>query len=416
MINPQHLRDNTEALKQSLLTKGVDAGEFDNYVALDQKWRAVTQETEVLQQERNASIPKGKPSPEEQTKLAELSKSVKAKQAELQVVAEELKTKAMEIPNAPLPDVPVGKDESENKVIREVGTPRKFDFEPKSHEVLAEELGWLDMERATKISGSRFALFMGAGAKLERVLTQFMLDKHTTEHGYTEVQAAALVQSSALEGTGQLPKFADDLYRMEGLDLWLSPTAEVQLTNLYQGEILEGPSLPLRYVAHAPCFRKEAGSYGKDMKGIIRNHQFDKVELVQFVRPEDSSAGLEKLLGHAEAILQALELPYRVVELCTGDLGFSAAKTYDLEVWFPSQNAYREISSCSNFLDFQARRAMIRYKEEGKVSGYVHTLNGSGLAVGRTFAALLENSQTDTGNINHPRALVPYLGQENAIV
>jgi seryl-tRNA synthetase len=316
------------------------------------------------------------------------------------------------LPNLPHASVPLGKSAADNVVVRTWGEPRAFDFEPKAHWDLGPQLGVIDFERATKISGSRFAVLMGAGAQLERALINFMLNLHSTEHGYTEVEPPFLVSASTLYGTGQLPKFAQDLFKIAGeWDLYLIPTAEVPVTNLYRGEILDGRLLPLKYTAYTPCFRSEAGSYGADVRGLIRQHQFDKVELVKFTTPETSYDELESLTANAERILQLLGLPYRTVALSTGDMGFSAAKTYDIEVWLPGQNGYREISSCSNCEAFQARRANIKYRPDGTGKAeYVHTLNGSGLAVGRTLIAILENYQQKDGTVEIPEALRSFMG------
>jgi seryl-tRNA synthetase len=315
------------------------------------------------------------------------------------------------IPNVPHESVPVGKDADENLEMRRVGEPPKFDFEPKAHWDLGPELGILDFERATKITGARFALYWGMGAKLERALVNFMLDIHTREHGYTEVLPPFLVNSASLYGTGQLPKFKDDQFKCEGHDFWLIPTAEVPVTNIYRDETLDADALPVKLVAYTPCFRSEAGSYGRDVRGIIRQHQFQKVELVKFTRPDQSYQELDKLTDDAEDILRRLGLPFRTVTLCTGDMGFSAAKTYDIEVWLPGQNAYKEISSCSNYEAFQARRASIRMRS-GKKSEFAHTLNGSGLAIGRTWVAIVENYQQKDGTVVIPPALRPYLNEE----
>ncbi len=314
------------------------------------------------------------------------------------------------IPNIPNASVPVGKDERDNPVVRQWGQPRQFDFTPKPHDEIGKMLGILDFPAAAKISGARFCVYRGAGAALERALISFMLDLHTRQHGYREILPPYIVNSESMTGTGQLPKFADDLFKLQDEDLYLIPTAEVPVTNLHRDEILDESLLPLRYVAFTPCFRREAGSYGKDTRGIIRQHQFHKVELVKFATPETSYAELESLLQNAERVLQLLNIPYRVISLCTGDLGFASAKTYDIEAWIPSQNCYREISSCSNFEDFQARRAKIRYRQSatGKTA-LVHTLNGSGLAVGRTVVALLENFQQADGSVLIPEILQPYL-------
>jgi seryl-tRNA synthetase len=307
--------------------------------------------------------------------------------------------------------VAVGEDEKDNPVIRTWGEKRDMDFEPLPHWEIGEKLGILDFGRAAKLAGARFALYLGAGARLERALINFMLDIHTKEHGYTEVLPPFMVNSACMTGTGQLPKFKEDLFKIEDWDYYLIPTAEVPVTNIHREEVLQEEALPLHYVSYTPCFRSEAGSYGKDTRGLIRQHQFNKVELVKFSRPNESYEEMEKLTANAEEILKRLELPYRVISLCTGDLGFSAAKTYDLEVWLPSQNLYREISSCSNFLDFQARRAGIRYKKKGATgTELVHTLNGSGVAVGRTLVAVLENYQKKDGSVIIPEALRPYMG------
>ncbi|RAP23565.1 serine--tRNA ligase [Candidatus Marinamargulisbacteria bacterium SCGC AG-343-K17] len=409
MINPKLLRESPDVVKTSLHNRGCQPDVFSTLQALDIEWREKQQALEQLQALRNESVPKGKPSEEERQKLSELSQKLKLHQQDVVEIKEKLDAFSFEVPNILQSDTPVGEDESKNIVVRKEGTPRSFDFEAKTHDELATNLNLIDFDRATKVTGSRFATFTGLGAKLERALAHFMLDVHTQSHGYTEVSPPVIVNSAAMRGTGQLPKFEDDLYKVSE-DYWLSPTAEVQLTNLHFDEIIPTEDLPIKYCAFTQCFRKEAGSYGKDMKGIIRLHQFNKVELVQLVSPEKSNDCLMELLEHAEQILKLLELPYRVVQLCSGDMGFSSSKTYDLEVWFPSQNQYREISSCSNFLDFQARRSKIRYRDSNQSVNYLHTLNGSGLAVGRTFAALLENYQTESGIIQIPNKLKDYLG------
>ena len=372
MINPKLLRESPDIVQRSLEQRGCSPDIFSNLQNLDIQWRKKQQELERLQSLRNESIPKGKPSDEERAKLSELSKKLKELQQNVNDIKEELDTFSFEVPNIIQDDTPVGTDETNNIVIRQEGNIKKFDFEPKTHEALATDLQLIDFDRATKVTGSRFATFTGLGAKLERAISSFMLDTHTQSHGYSEISPPVIVNSSAMKGTGQLPKFEDDLYKVHD-DYWLSPTAEVQLTNHHQDEIIPIEELPIKYCAFTPCFRKEAGSYGKDMKGIIRLHQFNKVELVQLVEPSQSNDGLMELLAHAEKILKLLELPYRVVQLCSGDVGFSSSKTYDLEVWFPSQNQYREISSCSNFLDFQARRSKIRYRDTNQSVNYLHT-------------------------------------------
>ncbi|HXI10319.1 MAG TPA: serine--tRNA ligase, partial [Thermodesulfobacteriota bacterium] len=335
---------------------------------------------------------------------------IKALDAELAACEKELNDFLLVIPNLPNPGVPVGKDETENPVTRVCGALPKFGFTPLEHTDVGERLGILDFERAGKLSGARFSLQKGPGALLERALINFMLDLHTTKHGYTEVLPPFMVKSEAMLGTGQLPKFGDDLFKIEGWDHYLIPTAEVPVTNMHGGEILEEESLPLLYTAYTPCFRKEAGSYGKDVKGLIRQHQFNKVELVKFSHPDTSYDELEKLTNNAEEVLKELGLHYRVVTLCTGDMGFSSAKTYDIEVWLPGQNKFREISSCSNFEDFQARRANIRFRPKGGKPRFVHTLNGSGLAVGRTLVAILENFQQEDGSVVVPQVLRKYMG------
>ena len=411
MINPKILRESPEILQSSLKHRGCSPDIFNTLKNLDLNWRKEQQLLETLQGEKNRSVPKGKPTSEEREKLMELSQRLKSQQQVVNDIKVQLDQFSFEVPNIVQKETPIGQDETSNVVIRTEGEPKPLNFEPKSHEELALNLKLIDFDRSTKISGSRFATFVGLGAKLERILGNFMLNIHTEQNGYTEISPPVIINSQALMGTGQLPKFSDDLYGLSD-DFWLSPTAEVQLTNHHQNEIINFNELPLKYCAFTQCFRKEAGSYGKDMKGIIRLHEFNKVELVQFVSPEKSNDSLHELLGHAEKILKLLQLPYRVVELCSGDLGFSSSKTYDLEVWFPSQNQYREISSCSNFLDFQSRRSKIRYRGSNQAVDYLHTLNGSGLAVGRTLAAILENYQTKSGIIQLPTVLTSLMGLE----
>ncbi len=344
-------------------------------------------------------------------KMRNVSDTIKALDRELAAIEKAIQDFLISLPNIPYEDVPVGKDETENHLERIWGTPRKFDFEIKPHEEIGENLGILDLARASKLAGARFPLYFGNGARLERALINFMLDTHVSQHGYTETLPPFIVNRATMTGTGQLPKFGEDLFKIEGWDYFLIPTSEVPMTNIYANEIIDESILPCKFTAYTPCFRSEAGSYGKDTKGLIRQHQFNKVELVKLTTPESSFEELESLLANAEKILQLLELPYQVISLCTGDLGFSAAKTYDIEVWMPSQNKYREISSCSNCLDFQARRAGIRFRRKGgKKPEYVHTLNGSGLAVGRTFAAILENNQNPDGSVVIPEILIPYMG------
>ncbi|WP_447971724.1 serine--tRNA ligase [Nitrospira sp. M1] len=355
------------------------------------------------------------PTDEATTELRTLGDRIQGIEAQLREVEEQLQAEALRIPNVPHESVPQGADETANEEIRRWGTPPTFDFTPRSHDDLGEALGIFDFERASKVTGSRFSLSFGLGAKLERALANFMLDLHIEEHGYTEVLPPFIVNRTSMTGTGQLPKFETDAFHLTSEDYFLIPTAEVPLTNIYQNDIIPETDLPIRYVAHTPCFRREAGSYGQDTKGLIRVHQFNKVELVTFSTPEESYAAHESLTTAAEKVLQALGLPYRVMALCTGDLGFAAAKTYDLEVWLPSQRTYREVSSCSNFEAFQARRANIRYRPKQGKPNHVHTLNGSALAVGRTLVAILENYQQADGSVTIPDALHPYLPNTTSI-
>ena len=410
-------RTNFERVAERLASRGPIAG-LDRFRELDRARRAAISQAEQLKAAANASSA-------EIGKLRRLGEDTAARQEEVRGMKEriagldetvksldaEFRDVLSAIPNVPHESVPVGRDSEANVEVRRVGQPRQFDFEPKAHWDLGAELGILDLERAAKISGARFALYWGAGARLERALINFMLDVHTREHGYTEVLPPFLVNSASLYGTGQLPKFKDDLFQCEGRDLWLIPTAEVPVTNIYRDETLDGGALPIKLCAYTPCFRSEAGSYGRDVRGIIRQHQFQKVEMVKFTRPEESYNELETLTADAEDILRRLGLPFRTVTLSTGDLGFGAAKTYDIEVWLPGQNAYKEISSCSNYEAFQARRAGIRF-QSGKKSEFVHTLNGSGLAAGRTWVAIVENYQRKDGSIEVPEALRPYLNEE----
>lgn len=416
MLDAKYLRENLEAAEARLKTRGA-ALDLSGFRALDEKRRALLQTSEELKALRNRvseEISRIKDKSQAQDRIAEMrevSQRIKALDDELKVVEEALDSFLMTVPNIPSADAPIGASEAENVVVRSWGEPQSFSFPPKPHWEIGEALGILDFERGAKLTGARFTLYKGAGARLERALINFMLDLHTSRHNYVEILPPFMVNRESMTGTGQLPKFEDDLFHLEGVDYFLIPTAEVPVTNIHRGEILRGTDLPLRYTAHTPCFRKEAGSYGKDTRGLIRQHQFNKVELVKFVRPSDSYRELEALVADAERVLQLLEIPYRVVDLCTGDIGFSAARTYDLEVWLPGQNAYREISSCSNFEDFQARRASIRFREEEKSKPeFVHTLNGSGLAVGRTVVAILENYQQPDGKVAIPEALRPYMG------
>ncbi len=417
MLDPKLIRNNPEAVRKALKNRKADATLVDQFLQVDEEWRKLTQRIEELKAERNRvseQIGVMKKNKENVDRLiAEMrgeGEKIKVLEDEVRGLEARLSSISLEIPNVPHLSVAVGVDARDNVIVRSWGEKPKFNFKPKAHDELGKALGILDFDRAAKISGSRFVIYKGLGAALERALISFMLDLHIKKHGYVEVMPPVLVNSQSLVGTGQLPKFEDDLFRCQGEDLYLIPTAEVPVTNLHRDEILSLDLFPVKYVAYTPCFRSEAGSYGKDVKGIIRQHQFNKVELVKFVEPEKSYEELESLTHDAETALQKLGLPYRVVELSTGDLGFAAAKTYDLEVWFPSENQYREISSCSNFEAFQARRANIRYRptKEAKPE-YLHTLNGSGLAVGRTFAAILENYQQADGTFAIPEVLKAYL-------
>jgi len=425
MLDPNYVRDNLEAVQTGMTNRGLNVtAELQQLATAESHRRRLIPQIEGLKREQNSSgdqVARAKRQGQDASHLFEASKqrAGKIKQLEFELdSAERQRTVLLEaLPNLPHSSVPVGKGAADNVVVRTWGEARKFDFEPKAHWDLGPELGIIDFERATKISGTRFAFLMGAGAQLERALINFMLSLHTNEHGYTEVEPPFLVSSTTLYGTGQLPKFEQDLFKIAGeWDLYLIPTAEVPVTNLFRGEILDGKRLPLKYTAYTPCFRSEAGSYGADTRGLIRQHQFDKVELVKFAAPETSYDELESLTANAEKILQLLGLPYRTVVLCTGDMGFSAAKTYDIEVWLPSQNGYREISSCSNCEAFQARRANIKFRAEGTGKAeHVHTLNGSGLAVGRTLIAILENYQQKDGSVEIPEALRPFMGGKAAI-
>ena len=421
MLDLGFVRDNLPLIEEKLRQRGIDpADSLGPFRTLDAERRELIHRAESLQAAQNAQSKKiarlmkeGKKS--EAEKLKEATRNSREQIAEAskraEAVDQELRAKLAVIPNLPHTSVPVGTSPEENVEVRKWGTPAKFDFSPKPHWELGEQLGILDMERAAKITGARFAVYWGLGARMERALANFMLDLHASEHGYTEVLPPYMVNSDSMYGTGQLPKFASDLFKCENADLWLVPTAEVPLTNLYRDEIVDAARLPASITAYTPCFRSEAGSYGKDVRGIIRQHQFQKVELVKFARPENSYDELEKLTQHAERVLQKLGLHYRVMLLCAGDMGFSAAKTYDLEVWLPGQQLFREISSCSNFEAFQARRANIRYRPEGsKKTDFVHTLNGSGLAIGRTWLAILENYQQADGSVVVPEVLRPYMG------
>lgn len=417
MLSRDYLRTRTDDYRQALANRRATV-DLERFVSLDTERRQTLQEVESLKAQRNvasqeiAKLKKGKLDATAQIEaMKAVGDQIRSLDARVVEIEQELADLELSFPNRPLPGVPVGADESANRLERMWGEPRRFDFEPRPHWEVGEALGILDFERATKITGTRFAVLSGAGARLERALISFMLQVHTEENGYREVWVPFMVNAESLRGTGQLPKFEQDLFRLEGeKPYYLIPTAEVPVTNLHRDEIFEASQLPTAYCAYTPCFRSEAGSYGKDTRGLIRQHQFDKVELVRFCRPEDSEAEHEKLTGHAESILKKLDLPYRVMMLSTGDMGFASACTYDIEVWLPAQEMYREISSCSNFTDFQARRAAIRYRDAERRIDFVHTLNGSGLAVGRTLVAVLENYQQRDGSLVVPPALRPYMG------
>jgi len=416
MLDPKLLRTQLDVINAALAKRGGLQLDSALWAGLEARRKDLQGRTETLQAERNngakqvGQIKKtGGDASELMARMQAVGEEVKRVEAEFDALQTEIETHAMSIPNMPDDSVPVGADEKDNVEVLKWGTPRSFDFPIKDHTDIGESMGGLNFAKATEITGSRFSVLKGSLARLQRALAQFMVDFHTEQHGYTEVYVPLLVNAESLKGTGQLPKFEEDLFKLEGeKTYYLIPTAEVPVTNLVRDEIIDEKSLPLKFVAHTPCFRSEAGSYGRDTRGLIRQHQFEKVEIVQIVKPEESAQALETLTGHAEAILQALELPYRKVLLCGGDMGFSAAKTYDLEVWLPSQDTYREISSCSMFGDFQARRMKARFKADKKTE-FVHTLNGSGLAVGRTLLALMENHQQADGSITIPVALRPYL-------
>jgi len=423
MLDPKLLRTNPEDAARQLARRGYRL-DTQALATIEAKRKRVQVIAQQFQQDRNVkskAIGIAKSKSADTTRLMQevtnTGAALKQAEGELEQIQNELIEMALGIPNIPHASVPDGKDENDNKELRRWGEPRQFSFAPKDHVDIGAKLGMMDFDAATKITGSRFVVMNGPLARLHRALIQFMLDLHTQEHGYTETYVPYMVNADSLRGTGQLPKFEQDLFALKGEQTYyLIPTAEVPVTNILRDVIVEANTMPRKYVCHTPCFRSEAGSYGKDTRGMIRQHQFEKVELVQVVRPQDSYAALEDLTGHAEKVLQKLELPYRVITLCTGDMGFSAAKTYDIEAWLPGQNKYREISSCSNFEDFQARRMQARWRnpQTGKPE-LVHTLNGSALAVGRTLVAIMENYQDDKGGIRIPRALYPYMGGMEAI-
>jgi len=418
MLELRFIRENIDLVREKCIHRGMSTDLVNSFTEIDSRRLSLLAEVEQLKNRRNtvskdiAPLKKAGEHDKAEPLIAEMrevSDRIKELDKDLADVLEKLDSVVMSIPNLCDDSVPKGNDDADNIEIKKWGTIPEFSFQPKPHWEIGENSGILDFETAAKLSGARFSLLKGFGSRLSRALVNFFLDLHTQKHGYTEVLPPFMVNSQAMKGTGQLPKFKEDLFKIEDWDLWLIPTAEVPVTNIHSGETLTDADLPVKYTAYTPCFRSEAGSYGKDTRGLIRQHQFEKVELVKFTRPDDSTAELESLLADAEEVLQLLELPYRVVTLCSGDLGFSATKTYDIEVWLPGQNTYREISSCSNFLDFQARRAKIRYRPEGeKKSRLVHTLNGSGLAVGRTLLAILENYQQEDGSVAVPDVLKPY--------
>ncbi len=421
MLDKTFIRENLDHVRERLAARG-SSFSLDELLAADAEWKEIALRSEEMRRQRNeASQAIGKlkgagaDTSAQQAKVKDISGEIKALEEKLKAVEEKLNSYLHGIPNLPHSSVPIGRDENANLEIRRWGSPPQFDFTPVDHVDLGSSLGILDLDRAAKIAGARFSLLRNDGAMMERALINFMLDVHTKSHGYQEVLPPFMANSTSLFGTGNLPKFAQDLFKVEGTDYFLIPTAEVPVTNIYQGETLEPSELPGKFAAFTPCFRSEAGSYGKDVRGLIRQHQFNKVELVKFVEPSTSYDELESLTRDAEDILQRLGLHYRVVALCTGDMGFSSAKTYDLEVWLPSQNRFREISSCSNFESFQARRANIRYRTEDGKRQFVHTLNGSGLAIGRTWVAILENFQQKDGSVVIPEALRPYMGGKKTI-
>lgn len=416
MLDMKYIRENLDEAERRLRTRG-GASYLDGFRELDERRRTLLKEGEALKALRNSvsdEIGRTKDKSLVQDKILEMrevSQKIKSLDEELGQVDGQLLTFLLTVPNLPHATTPIGLSESDNVPVRSWGEPQQLPFAAKAHWDLGEDLGVLDFERGAKITGARFTLYRGAGARMERALINLMLDLHTDQHGYQEVLPPFMVNRDSMQGTGQLPKFEEDLFKLVDPEFYLIPTAEVPVTNIHRGELLKKSDLPISYCAYTPCFRREAGSYGKDTRGLIRQHQFNKVELVKFVHPSESDAMLETLTGHAEKVLQLLELPYRVMSLCSGDIGFSSAKTYDLEVWLPGQSCYREISSCSNFGDFQARRASIRFREDEKGKPeFVHTLNGSGLAVGRTLVAILENYQQEDGSVLVPSVLQPYMG------
>ena len=417
MLDMKFVRENPELVVEAVKRRNGNL-DLTEFLELDKKRREITVQVETLKSERNTASQEigklkkaGQDASEQMAAVRALGDKIAEDDQELKAIEVRLKEILLSIPNIPAEDVPVGADDSANPVVRTWGEPGKFDFEPKAHWDIGEGLNIIDFERGVKVSGARYIFYRGLGARLERAVISFFLDLHTEKHGYTEMFPPFIVNGASMQGTGQLPKFAEDMFKLENGDMYLIPTAEVPVTNYHRDEILNVAELPIKYTAYSGCFRAEAGAAGRDTRGLIRMHQFNKVELVKFTKPEESWAELEKLTLDAEEVLQLLGLPYRVVRLCTGDLGFSSATTYDLEVWLPAANCYREISSCSNFLDFQARRANIRFRRDAKAKPeFVHTLNGSGVAVGRTVAAILENYQQADGSVIVPEVLRKYMG------
>ncbi len=419
MLDLKFVRSNPEEVKEGLARRGADISLLDPFLKLDETRREKLHAVEQLKNRRNVVSEEigrlkksGQEAEDKVLEMRQVSQQIKEMDDEIRDLEEQLQSTLLTIPNIPNETVPYGKDSDDNVEVRRWGQPADFGFAPKAHWDIGESLDIFDFERGGKVTGARFTFYKGLGARLERAVYNFFLDLHTREHGYVEIFPPFMVNSSSMVGTGQLPKFAEDMFKVEGTDYYLIPTAEVPVTNLYANEILDGSKLTISHCAYSACFRAEAGAAGRDTRGLIRQHQFNKVELVKFARPEDSYEELEKLTRNAERALQLLELPYRTVCLCTGDMGFSSAKTYDIEVWLPSYNEYKEISSCSNFEDFQARRANIRFKDGKAKPRFVHTLNGSGLAVGRTVAAILENFQQEDGSVKVPGVLVSYMGTE----
>jgi seryl-tRNA synthetase len=423
VLDARVFRNELERVEASMLSRGGSVDEVRKFPQLDQRRRLVLQETDQLKNHRNVvsqEVARKKKAGEDAeaqiVEMREVGDRIKSLDEEIRSLEESINSLVLSIPNIPHDSVPVGRSEADNQEIRRYGEPREFSFEPSAHWDIGQDLGILDFEAAAKVTGSRFVFYKGLGARLERALISFMMDLHSEQHGYTEMLPPLMVNKDSLVGTGQLPKFEEDLFKLADSEYYLIPTAEVPVTNYHRDEILNLDALPKYYVAYSPCFRSEAGSAGRDTRGIIRQHQFNKVEMVKLVTPEQSYAELEALTRNAETVLQLLKLPYRVLSLCTGDLGFTSAKTYDIEVWLPSSGVYREISSCSNFEDFQARRANIRYrKEAGSKPEFVHTLNGSGLAIGRTVAAILENGQQEDGSVVIPEVLRPYMNNRMKI-